>query len=461
MARTLIRRVARSYPPEVRDVIQAAIRNEAVMTAASQPAMFTSETAAVVAGMAATAKWRYKLEEALDAYFERKRKEAAGSTPDRLIVGAGLHATTLALSLKDDISTGIITKDDAVGGIFAAARRPVFWLNSRNRRPDAGERVPGKPGALNWIEGGILQPSDLNGREYQSQDDFALAIRFNLMYALETRNIKLYGGRVRGLQENDGYYALDISGRRTMQTPRRFITEQVILATGVGEPANGQANLLTFPQFLRMADQNDLPPGKTVAVFGAGDSGKVVVEYLLGQGPTQPPLWEQPTMIEWFGQRYMTKTELEQNNRSRYAGIARFMPREDRSYAYRVRSHPGRPLQINRSYAVDARGTMSSFDYGILATGFQNETPRSAVASLVGPFGRLFEPLRLPDITVAMRVPDEEVYVVGPAADIPIEPTEYRRSPVLRTIPENSAAAFRYVERTRRFGEWLGQKGVG
>jgi NADPH-dependent 2,4-dienoyl-CoA reductase/sulfur reductase-like enzyme len=106
-----------------------------------------------------------------------------------IVIGGGLHAAIFAAAYwrKTGKKPLVVEKEDRLGGVFGISRKPVFYLNSRNRPEvavDPGEVLgPGTRGPLNTI-GGAFELSDISGQEYPPQTDLAYIIRTTLaLYA--------------------------------------------------------------------------------------------------------------------------------------------------------------------------------------------------------------------------------------------------------------------------------------
>jgi len=378
-----------------------------------------------------------------------------------LVIGGGINAATYCANRMREsaVTPLVLERRRSLGGVFGFAERPVFFLNSRNRSDtDAPGFGPGTRAPLNRIPGGLLQPADADAREYQTQDVLGFVAAVYLMY---TANV-IRGLPVMCLQrEGDGYSVGTVA--------RNFTARRVIIATGLGREVGlefGTAGLsvspaicMTFSQFVfNMGARSNTVPlagwGR-VAVVGAGDSGNVVVEYLLGQGPQSgysTASLDSVQSVTWIGQECLTREQFEDNARSRYKGIGRFMRREERPEApYKLVASPGKVLDVDPApndrvrlrwrEEPDGRWQTDVFDRVVVCTGFNPDMP-----ALIG----MDEPeLHTIDrVPAARKVPGEEIYLVGPCAQLPVSEQERLRTPLLETIPGNSAALFRYTDRT-------------
>lgn len=446
------------FGPPLRTLLEEAYgsaRVEAYVKRVSDSA--STPSAALLGGVCQSPSYRARWEYRVDSWAMRQTSEFSGTdyTPE-IVVGAGLHGTVYAANrVKLPL---VVEQSKRIGGIFAMSKVPAFFLNSRNRPENGGPRLPGTKGPLNTIYGARVQPSDLGGEEYQDNTQMAFAIRASLVVKANV----LMGRSI--LSVTDAQYG-DSRGRYLLRlvTPgggrSSIATDRIIFATGLGNPSKviESSRTVSFIDWLSMVDRESLPKDKRVAVVGAGDSGSVLVEYWLGQGPTSPLQSELPERIEWFGQEYRVKEDYERAVRSRYAGIGRYMPRvSDPEYYYRVRPRPGKvvgveeyPGGVRLKYrTVDGRiKTSDKFDRVYFAVGFDDKIDR-----LVKPLVPLARPLmgdvEIDGKVVAKKYTDHEIYKVGPCANIGVTREEIEASPVLRSIPANSVALFRYTERT-------------
>lgn len=381
---------------------------------------------------------------------------------DEVVVGAGVHAAIWCANR--DVQPFVMDQSPDVGGTFAT-KRPVFYLNSRNRRDVPwAEPLPGRGGALNRMPGARIQPMDLSYSEYQPQTDLAFAAGLNLVLDAQVAT----GARVLTVRsEGGGRYVVEFQDPEDGQGNLRLLAGRVVLATGPGDPAqrirrDGYNRTMDFPAFVSKmgAANKPLEGWGNVAVVGAGDSGSVVCEYLLGQGPEPPLSNAQRSMVErvtWIGQRRATCEAYRRAVRSRYQGLGRFMPRRDRPGDYvRLFPQPGTCLSaMKRGTEVEVRyeypaGTIQSrmFDHVVLCDGFENNT-----SSILG--GAREETVMLDGEPVAMKVRGEEIYRVGPCAALAVRDKERVATPALAQIPENSLALFRYADKTAKLARYI------
>lgn len=373
-------------------------------------------------------KWEY----ALDMY------RGPGLPSDKtIIVGSGIHAAIYAARAPG--SKLVLDAAPVYGGIMGASRgKPAFYLNSRSR---PGDGKPGERRGLNFMPGCVVEPNNISGLEYPTNADVSFCVRTSLALTCSIREINDVN-RITKL--NDNYY--DCSG---------YNCKRVIIATGLGRSnvayprLVSQATYLTFKDFLNMWGRKTVPmqafARKDVIVIGAGDSGKVVVEALLGMGPNfggGNVTNHFVRRIFWYGQQSEYREEFEACERSRYHGIGRHFPRlKDPSADYRIYARPEKftpeaPELGSGSIVIDCTGFK---ERGIEYNGFPSTELR---------------PIKDGNVIVAQQVGNEEVYLVGPVMNLDPQPRE-QQIKALRQIDQNAVGIFRYAARTASFAETI------
>lgn len=400
---------------------------EAMMGRAKE---FDSPLVAKLAGIGVDPKSRLHFEAALDAMWAQT---TIPSEAPEVVIGGGLHASIYCAARVHQGSAKplVIERNERAGGAFAVSRQPSFFLNSRNRPGELG--VPRRDEALNFIPFAAIQPADLGGDEYQTNTEMAFAIRATL-----AMNAKVVTGRTVRRAEN-GLVILDDGTEIT--------TQRAIWATGLGEPAAprqtvtdiDRSRVLNYFQFLASLDAPFPMQGmKRVAVVGAGDAGKTVVEALLGQGPRRADTvasldWVE--RIDWFGlsPEALDREGWEKCNRSRYRGIGRAMPSENGVQSARIVPSSSRAEEVasgyNGAYLDGVR-----YDRVIWCAGFPRNSPWAGYNSFnVG--GR----------EVAREI-EPKTFTIGPTAQLPFNPPAGSAD-----VAENTVALFRYADLTANF----------
>lgn len=397
---------------------------------------FDDPLQAVLAGIAVHPPAREKFEDAMSKVFRERTVEPDDYYPE-VVIGGGINAAIYAMTrYKLGYPAPLIINYGRWGGQFAKPVGNAFYLNSRNR-PGSRLDLPGRPGPLNLIPNGVLQPSDISGSEYQTNDDLSFLIRLNLIMS-EAVFMQTYVDDVEQVSVNR--YRLYSGDTYLCQTSR------IVYATGLGRPKDSSSffdNVQTIDEFLRdMTAEFPLEGIKRAAVVGAKDSGNIAVEALLGQGPQSMgnvASLDFVERIDWYGQEATTACEYRQKTRSRYEGISRYMPRGNGEYT-RVFPKPR---------ARDFIALSSAYDLTVLATGFREQVVRG-IANQYGPLTPVYD-TPFSNRIIAARVGKKAIYVIGPASDIQPSRKELQDAPALQRIGENSAAIFRYAQRTADF----------
>jgi hypothetical protein len=327
------------------------------------------------------------------------RDDANKRVYDTIIVGAGPHGAALAQEFTDlDPSRRVLIIDGASrpGGTFAEVG-PVFALNSTNRQ-DTGEQAnvgQGQSGGdkgdgnLNAVAD-LLGIPDFSGLKWPLAGDLGYVTTIATEYSsadllLNTRVVAVGssgpgGAFVRVQDLNKPLVLPKQSGEDLTITARR-----VILATGIGKPSfflPGKESvrqqlaakatetqpppLMLFGEFVKRVNddlrnlRNPMAPyaGKRILVVGAGDSGKVVLEWLSGLGPDSRSYGGaqvgEPQEIVWAGVDFLSCKEFLEGARARYARIAQPINSALISLA---------PLRIKDIYVEENRGQFRISDF--------------------------------------------------------------------------------------------------
>jgi hypothetical protein len=357
--------------------------------------------------------------------------------PAEIIVGGGVHAAIYsAVRYQKMIESGadpdkyvrpvVLERNSYPGGIFAVADSPAFWLNSRNRPGPLG--TPGdQDGALNFLPGAMLQLSEMPGGEYQTNADMAWLIRLQLtMYANVIPNIA-----VDRVTSDTASAAVRYTVQNDDNKNQNLKCDRVIVATGLGDERKFDVTsdrYMTFAAFMGRMDKPNLGGLGRVAVIGAGDSGKVTVEALIGQSPHMDiAALETPMKIDWYSDEIPDSPERwAECNRTRYKAIGPFIGRK-------ITPREERVAYVTGGYeAVYVNGTR--YDHVIDCRGFSN-------VELYGGIVRKSMDGRFVALESSSGYP---IYTIGPAADLALEASESK----LSKIAENVTSIFRYADRT-------------
>lgn len=432
--------------------------NAGVLAMMDRASEMRSPITALLAGIAAVPAARRMWEDSLDETWERNRVSPSKLIPE-VVIGSGL---TAAIYCAMRVSMGyeppiVLEQGPRAGGTFAVSRGPSFYLNSRNRPGELS--IPRNQGALNFLPGSMVQPSDLGNEEYQVNSDLAFAIRsvFALTGVKVVPNVKVSAvlPERRFVGYSNGSRGYEYYARIYLEDDRKLKASRVIVATGIGEERSFWSNpgpkLLNFSQFMAMLDQPfPLRGMRRVAVIGAGDSGKCVVEALAGQGPSghmSVASLDWPEEIVWYGQRYTTREDFEECNRPRYARIGSLLVDNGRLRRQRLFARPAKVTYVDEGYncvLVDGE----PFDLAVNCSGIAPNAGPDGYTEIEGlgmyrDYAR-YAPMNPGD--VAYRI-----FYAGPAARIPRSAQENLASP----LPDNDAAArealvaaYRYAGRT-------------
>lgn len=357
-----------------------------------------------------------------------------------IIVGSGVHGSIVAAMRhrKTGIKPLVLERRDRAGGTFAMTSNPSFYLNSRNRPGPLS--IPGDEfGALNVLPGAPIQPSQVSSDEYLGNDAVAWVIRMTLMMHAEVATginvatLEPYSG-----SENLLYIGSPGSPGSPGSTSISSVVGRTFIAEGLSSPAMAFPSVageryLSFEEFMkRMDSPYPLRGMDRVAVIGAGDGGKTVIEALVGQGPTvnlSIPTLDYPEKIDWFGVApdRRTKEGWEACNRSRYKGIGRVMGK--RVFGF------DRPNFLDVGYeSIKVNGM--PYDYVVDCTGYGENVLNSAAWDEYRDLsGQLLGRQR------------RQIYYVGPATKLPNERMD---EAILAGISDNATSIFRYADRTAR-----------
>jgi hypothetical protein len=384
----------------------------------------------IFAAMCATESGRNSLRVAIDALNREVRDTLwsnLSANPNyhvpEVVVGSGPSAANYRSTIQT-LNPGqaplVIDAQGYAGGQFAAVVDAVFKLNSRARPYGSISRqnLPGTESPLN-TQGPYcaVQESDLTGAAYGDQTNLGLAIEINHFLAGGVAcNVALVGWN--SFEAPNGKRRIVLALRRTdTGETATMTTDRLVFARGLGAPrcafrdpapkdeaavkrleennrileeeaaiakSGGFARYRTFAQFLcDMGDRSNpfpLKGIKTVAIIGAGDSGNVTAEALLGYGPDisgAPQELDRVEEIVWLGQNASTKEEFETCNRNRYIPLANEFPRESNPSAdSRVIPIAEKALTLAREedgrlLVTDAKGREYVYDLVIDCSGFE------------------------------------------------------------------------------------------
>jgi hypothetical protein len=316
-------------------------------------------------------------------------------------------------------------------------------MNSRNRPGPLS--IPGEMGSLNFIPEAPLQPSDLGGDEYQTNDAMAWVIRMSL--AMNAKVVP--NARVTNIKAaTDKEWRLDLFDGRRIRTPR------IILATGLGAerpvaPLLQSDRILGFSEFMKRMDSPfPLRDMKRVAVIGGGDGAKTIIESLTGKGPSRGysvAALDWPDKIDWYGAEATNKADWLKCNRARYSPIASLLRDPNKPQRpYRVEAQGGSLTseQFGVGYNCVYVG-QTPYDYIVHSTGYVNELPGLSGGPETYEQQRI-NARRFGRARLDYKAP-ANIFIIGPASDLKVVPTEVE---ILQGVAENNTSIFRYAPRT-------------
>lgn len=435
-----------TMPRRTREAIATAARAAEPQTAImlERKGEFMNPLTPKLVAIASSPDARREFDDALDEMWASTRTRDV----DEIIVGGGFHAAVYcAIRVQQGHPRPlVIDASPHPGGAFAVSRGPAFYLNSRNRPGNLG--IPGTEGALNVIPGAPVQPSDLSGDEYQRNSDVAFCVRATLAMCGD-----VLAGRAVAVVE-EGFDGQSLRRYRlTLDNGDIKYADRVVFATGIGEETKfagavrDNERVMYSREFMAMMDRPFPLRGMgRVAVVGCGDSGRVVIEALTGQGPTtgmSVASLDYPDVIDWYGlaEIAVTRESWERCNRSRYRGIGRLLPRDDGSDAAQSRVTPRLNAQILGGGFQCAYVDETPYDYVVVCTGYAMDGFSDIV-----PDGWSIESHLEGNRPVARRFNGEDVWFIGPAAQLDLNQQE--KASFGKAIKENSTALFRYASRT-------------
>jgi hypothetical protein len=420
---------------------------------------FSSKVEAELAGIAMIPEARMYLEQQMDnAWMRQRNLRTLPQVVDEAILGDGLHAGIYAAAR---VAAGkpmplVLSGGARVGGeSFAMTIGPAFRLNSRNRGGTGG--LPSENAALNYIPGAPIQPSALSPDEFQTNADLAFVIRQMLgRYA----NV-VSGAKVAEVRTDYGYTEQDYNPERGgyasnmiyLEDGRKVRAYRVLNASGLGEPAvprrsdpfNG-TTILSFPQFIARLDQPFPFEGmKRVAVVGAGDGAKVIVEALLGVGPANHmsvPMLDWVERIDWYTGGSLSDNCLDwrRTQRGRYQALGSFLRRPDNG-VQRLMMQSVNGI-VKQGYANASFVNERTYDCVIAATGWKQQGMRGNAFDVDY---QTYEG-SMPQVARRYSTGNGEQYDIGTAANLSFSTFEEEQSTA--RIAENKVAIFRLAPRT-------------
>lgn len=429
--------------PTAEEIVTDRVMVETLEALIERRSEFGSAEEMMMVGIGMNPLARRHFDKALDAYWKRP-PFFSGTNP--FVVGSGVHAAIFSAvrSKLKGTRTVVYERSERAGGSFAVSSNSAFYLNSRNRPGPLS--IPGDEfGALNVLPGAPIQPSQISGGEYITNDAIAWVIRMTLLKHAEV----FTGQEVTQVQGSGSLNMLYLNNRP--QGP--VLYGPAFLATGLGESLRAfeieHERYLSFKQFMQRMDSNyPLRGMRRVAVLGAGDGGKTVIEALTGQGPStmlSTARMDFPEKIDWWGvpANQRSRETWEACNRSRYKGIGRLLPRSSGAVVSPYRVLPlDQPSFMDVGYDCIKLNGMP-YDFVIDCTGYASQLG-GVVGYVPADIDRVFDGQN----SVGRKY--NNTVLMGPAAQIGEERAEALTA---AGVPENIASIFRYADKTARLAE--------
>lgn len=393
-------------------------------------------TSTLLAGIARNQEFLKYFKRAMAEYSQR------GITSfrwDEVVIGGGIHAAIYCANRPS--KKILVIEAHQLGGVMDS-NQPMFYLNSRNR-PLNEYDIPGMGASLNHLPGCLFQAADINGAEYQTNNMMAFAAAANIVlnatylsncqvYQVQSKGGKRYKYRISA----DDYYVY---------------TNRVVVATGLGKPRRIR-KAVTFKEFTEFLEKSTSPlrDAKRVAVIGAGNTGDVAVELLTGQGPSAP--WpgslDYVEQVDWFGAKScLYESEWTAEARPRYKQIGSLLDVRVTRLLQRVESVIDSTTLNPKQYVVDDEGSIKGpYDFVIDCTGFKQDLDFLSGFEL--PSTYVYADGLTP---VARKIPGEDIYLIGPAAQLPKVKEEFKKVKSGLNETENLVAIWRYGKKTAEF----------
>lgn len=381
-----------------------------------------------------------------------------GVETDVLVIGAGVHSAIFSARLRSELPEARIVSIDALpalGGQFRSyGERPVFYINSRNNRPEDATKLglPGGTGNLNSFgPKAPIQLTDISTETYPTNVEMGETAAINQYLSAETMlGVKL--GPVS--QREDGRWdatAIDVENGAEYKINAR----KVIVFSGLGGERDSDPNTVPAEDFFRhfgnpeIAFPMDLYKDKLIAIKGGGDTGRVSAEIFARLAPKaaygkSTVQFGGPQKVLWYGTEFDDRNGFCDSDRPRYQRLASFIPGlivPTTAKMEEVRADG------NQLIVTGADGTTRQADIVIDAT--------QLVSNVLDPFqnvrGNSLELLTAYDAAIGdsvsyARTINDGIYLGGPVARLPL--SERERRTFAEGITENTASIWALQSRT-------------
>lgn len=416
----------------IRDVMDRKRMRRGMDLMAMRESDFRSKLEMQLTGMAYEPSSRELLNDALTSVFETSvpglRKDSfrdggylsSGFRDRECIVGGGYAAAVYAaVRVRMGFPKPIVLETSPaaqVGGTFA-------WFNGRlnsGNRPGSFGSPRDPASSVNYLPGGILQPSMIPAGDFHYGPDIALCIRIALAQFADVVPDCMVT-RLDGVSSTrDG-----LGGRVVLGNGTQYDFRRVLDARGLGNPrfTDESDRLMSFVTFSRkMGEAWPLKGVRRMAIAGDGKSALCAAESALGITPGVAYL-DRVEQVDLYAPSLPVRyKDFRKGVRVRYLALAREIGK--RLDIYNVRAEP------MPSYGgVTIGGT--TYDMCVMATGFERADD---------------DPFSFFDYKgIARRADPLEVYQIGVRSQLPFSRQEIDQG--LADEAENKDAMFRYGPR--------------
>ncbi len=467
--------------PELRTSIKPFLANRsALMRGTADNGETHRDLAALFGGlMTGSEELRTRTMEALDATATEEsdklkaeaREQGGKLEADVVIVGAGIHGSILASKVRaerPDARIITIDKSAVLGGQFRKyGQRPVFYINSRNHRPQDND-VPGLPsgsGNLNpFGSSAPLHITDIAAETYPTNLELGNSAAINQYLSGET----MLGAEVISISPQEKkVVVVDESGEEY-----EISGKTIAMATGLGERSQGGTpdNMWTAEQLLSHFANSDEPfpmekfAGKRVAIIGGGDTGRVCAELFARLAPASAygrsvTQLGGPDFVRWLGTEFADREEFCDTNRPRYQQLASFISGTEDSDSFTIAARSEKifdirydPLNGELSVVGEDGGFYAGFDFVIDARTLPNSVGSADSILDDETFRPLFGRVRGENMQIGKAsLIKQDVFLIGPAAQSALSRDEQRR--FADGVKENTASIWANAPRTEAVAE--------
>ncbi len=410
-------------------------------------------------------------------------KERGNIDTDIFIIGTGPHATAFANHLRylaSNVSLLFAEKNTTRGGQFREITES-YGANSPNQKKQSygGPYETDYPNDIGTHA--AVQTRDLGNKSFPTNVEIGSVNAINNFDAapamVHTEVVKVEKNPL----SQEKKYKITV---KDLDTGRLVYihANTVIAASGLGQSTTGinmqtpdaktifaqnPESVLTFPQFMEALSPNNLQSlkkllAKNIAIVGAEDGGKIAIEKLID-------MYRNGTMIgpiDLFGAHFTNAEKFQRQTIERYHHLTQYLPKtdEDRKHASfwqrpLVMPYKEKVTELRRSFTgkikLDLENritTQKTYGLVIFATGYKN-----MIAEIFKNISQQSgSPIPVYDGTtdnvLARKLPYEDIYMVGPSAQIPYGWNEAAK------IPDHHQARYvnslhRLIPRTEKLAE--------